>query len=138
MPRQPLEPHLAGRRVLVVEDEIMLALALEDTLLSAGGELFGSFASAAEALASLAEGTAPDVAVLDVRVTDGTSEPVAERLAALDVPFVVLSAYGGAAMDGPALRAAPRLSKPAAMKAVLQALRQALNDPDGNGRHGGA
>ncbi len=130
MLRQPLEPCLVGRRVLVVEDEIMLALALEDTLRSAGGEVFGSFASAAEALASLAEGPVPDVAVLDVRLADGTSEPVAVRLAVLEVPFVVLSAYAPGALDGPALRAAPRLSKPAAMKAVLQAVRRALDDLD--------
>jgi CheY-like chemotaxis protein len=134
MPRQPLEPQLAGRRVLVVEDELMLALALEDTLRSVGTAVFGSFASAAEALASLADGPPPDVAVLDVRLTDGTSEPVAERLAALAVPFVVLSAYGATPLDGPALRAAPRLSKPAAMRAVLQALRQAMNGLDSDER----
>ena len=63
----------------------------------------------------------PNAAILDVQLLDGVSLPIAERLTALRVPFVVLSAHA-AALDQPELAAAPRLGKPARHDLLRQAL----------------
>lgn len=87
---------LAGRRVLVVEDEALVAMLVEDTLVEAGAEIAGPVATAAEAL-SLLGVALPDAAVVDVNLGDHTSEPVTEALTARNVPFLVATGYGSAA-----------------------------------------
>jgi len=79
---------LRGRRVLVVEDEALISLMLEDVLESAGAVVVGPAATVKTALDLLGE-EAIDCAVLDVKLMDGTSVPVAEALAALGIRFVV-------------------------------------------------
>lgn len=91
---------LAGRRVLVVEDEALVAMLVEDILLDAGAEVVGPRGTAAEALALLSEGT-PDAAVVDVNLGDHTSEPVTKALAARGVPFLVATGYGTAGLSVP-------------------------------------
>src|SRR3954469_2931819 len=100
-----------GRRVLVVEDEYIVALDLEDTLRALGCEVLGPVASVARALALLAL-ERPDAVTLDLDLLDGLAVPVAELLASMGVPFVVVSAYGAGSVDHPVLKQAPRLSKP--------------------------
>lgn len=88
---------LAGRRVLIVEDEALVAMLVEDTLLDAGAEVAGPAATASEALALLAS-SRPDVAVVDINLGDHTSEPVTTALTARGVPFLVATGYGAAAL----------------------------------------
>lgn len=103
--------RLLGRRVLLVEDEFLLADALAASLEELGAEVLGPFASAADALAALERCGAPDCAVLDVRVLDGFVWPVAAALAARGVPFVLATGCGGAGMP-PEFSAVPLFAKP--------------------------
>ncbi|MFC7736748.1 response regulator [Roseomonas sp. GCM10028921] len=111
---------LAGRRVLVVEDETLVAMLVEDTLADAGVQVLGPVATVSEAL-SVLESERPDLAVLDLNLAGETSEPVAERLMAMEVPFVVASGYGAAGLPQ-RLVGNPVLAKPYAPEDLTAAL----------------
>jgi CheY-like chemotaxis protein len=117
--RESPDQTLAGRHVLVVEDQWLLAADLEHLLRSRGCAVVGPFARAAEALAVLQGPPWPDAAILDVHLLDGTSVPVAARLRSLGVPFLILSAYPRTALDAAELREAPHLGKPASEQSLL-------------------
>jgi DNA-binding response OmpR family regulator len=82
----------ASRRILVVEDEAMIALDLETALRRSGCEVVGPVATVAAAERALAE-QLPDAAVLDIEVADGKTFPIADALADRGVPFVFLTGY---------------------------------------------
>lgn len=85
---------LEGKRVLVVEDEPIVAMHLEDMLEDLGCEVAGSYSRLEEA--RIAAGTGEfDLAVLDVNLGGTESFPVAEVLAGRGVPFVFATGYGG-------------------------------------------
>ena len=83
---------LSGRRVLVVEDETMVAWLLEDMLADLGCAVVGPAAHVNQALAML-DAEAIDAAVLDVNLNGQNSYPVAAALAARGVPFVFSTGY---------------------------------------------
>ena len=115
-----------GKRLLVVEDEFVIALDLQNLLEAAGHEVVALAASVADALALLdgdgrgdgggdaESGRRPpllDGAVLDVNLRGEPATPVADALAARGVPFVFVSGYGAAGRP-PGHEAAPVLAKP--------------------------
>ena len=110
-----------GKRLLVVEDEFVIALDLQNLLEAAGHEVVALAASVADALALLDGGgdAEPgrrrppilDGAVLDVNLRGEPATPVADALAARGVPFVFVSGYGAAGRP-PGHEAAPVLAKP--------------------------
>jgi CheY-like chemotaxis protein len=83
---------LSGRRVLVVEDEVMVSWMLEDMLTDFGCTVVGPAARLSQALA-MVEAEALDLAVLDVNLNGEKSYPVADALSARGVPFVFSSGY---------------------------------------------
>ena len=83
---------LTGRRVLVVEDEAMVSMMLENLLTDAGCIVIGPTGTTKAALALIEQETI-HCAILDVKLMDGVSVPVAEALAARGIPFVVATAY---------------------------------------------
>ena len=91
--RGRMDVRVGGRRVLVAEDEFVIALEIGDTLRRAGYEVVGPAATAGEAARLAAEGPL-DAAVLDLGLRDGTAIAAADALAARGVPFVFLSGYG--------------------------------------------
>lgn len=98
-------------RVLLVEDEGLVALMMEDLLTDLGCEVVGScdsIRSALEWLAGAAE--APDGAVLDVNLGGELVYPVAEALAARRVPFAFATGYG--ALPDDRFGGVPVLAKP--------------------------
>ena len=105
---------LSGRRVLVVEDEPLASMLIEDELRNAGATVLGPALSVADAL-RLVEAAAADggisVAVLDINLGGRHVAPVAERLAALRVPFLFATGYGDGCDTG-GHGAAPTLHKP--------------------------
>jgi CheY-like chemotaxis protein len=113
---------LAGRRVLVVEDEWLIAAHLKGTLERAGAVVLGPALSVGQALALLADGAPPDGAVLDVNLGDETVTPVAVALAGRGVPFLLATAYAAEALEEPLLRAAPRVGKPCATATLVRAV----------------
>jgi CheY-like chemotaxis protein len=123
---------LTGRRVLVVEDEILVAMMIEDLLERLGATVAGSAGSVEAALAAL-DGPPPDAAILDANLGGALSGPVARRLDALAVPFVVATGYVEHTLADPRLAGAPRLVKPfsdAAFEAAVLGL-FASPPPDG-------
>lgn len=102
---------VAGRRVLVVEDEALIALEIESSLLALGVDVVGPTGSLATAM-KLADDPTLDAAILDVNIRGGQKVyPVAELLAARGIPFILASGYGDWVLPD-ALRDQPRLTKP--------------------------
>jgi CheY-like chemotaxis protein len=101
---------LSGRRVLVVEDEMLLLLNIEDILADLGCTSVGAAATVDQALA-LIKAEAFDVAMVDVNLSGVTSYPVADALAAQGVPFVFSTGYTGGSLDD-GYRDRPVLGKP--------------------------
>ncbi len=102
--------RLTGRRILVVEDEALVAMLVEDALLDAGALVIGPAATVREAIALL-DREEPHAAVLDMNLAGETSTPVADVLAARGVPFVVATGYGADGLPH-AHAAVPVLAKP--------------------------
>ena len=119
-------PKIAGAKVLVVEDEFMVALELEQALCDLGYAVLGPAASAEDAL-RLLERERPDAATLDVRLRDGRVTPVAERLRAAGVPFVLVTSCGEGELPEPVLREAPRLDKPCDARGLRPAIARLLD-----------
>jgi DNA-binding response OmpR family regulator len=113
----------AQPRILVVEDETILAMMVEDALLDEGYHVVGPFARVAAALQA-AELEALDAALLDVNVAGEMVFPVAEMLARRGVPFLLMTGYdrrilGKAHQDWPVLIKPYRLDDVVARLAVM-------------------
>ncbi len=100
-----------GLKVLVAEDEAVIALDLEVMLREFGCVVLPATPSVAEALALL-EAERPDVALVDTTLADGSAVPLAKALAAAGIPFAVTTGCDANQLGDPALCAAPYLGKP--------------------------
>lgn len=109
-------PGLNGCRALLIEDEMLVAMLIEDALVEAGCEVVGPISRVADALRALDE-TAIDFALLDVNLGGEMSYPIADVLAARKVPFTFITGYG--ALD-PAYSKFPCLNKPFQSSALEQ------------------
>lgn len=116
---------LAKRRILVVEDEAIVAMQLEDMLAELGHEVAASCARLDEALAT-AGTVACDVAVLDINLSGQKSFPVAEALKSRGVPFFFATGYGGSVLP-PSLAGTQVLHKPYSLEDLKSALLHALS-----------
>lgn len=87
-----MSSELSGRRVLVVEDEVMVSWVLEDMLAELGCEVVGPAARVSQALA-IVEAETFDLAVLDVNLNGQKSFAIADALVARGVPFVFSTGY---------------------------------------------
>lgn len=85
--------ELVGRRILVVEDEMLVAMMIEDLLMSLGCQVVGPASSVAAAL-KLTGPDRLDGAVLDVNLGSEMVYPVADALKASQVPYVFVTGYG--------------------------------------------
>jgi CheY-like chemotaxis protein len=83
---------LAGRHILLLEDEMMVLLLMEEMLIDLGGATVTSAATVGQALTKI-DGEVFDAAMLDVNLNGTNSYPVAERLAACGIPFVFATGY---------------------------------------------
>jgi CheY-like chemotaxis protein len=110
------------RDVLVVEDDPIIALGVEDTILGFGVNTVRTAGSVAKALAMISE-RAPDFALLDVGLVREKSFAVAERLQALKIPFIFVTGYGAEIALPPAFADTPRLVKPCPTDALLALLK---------------
>ena len=84
---------LSGRRILVIEDEMMVAMLLKDILVDLGCTVLGPAARVEQALAMIEAAGALDAAVLDINLNGQKSYPVADALAARGVPFIFATGY---------------------------------------------
>jgi CheY-like chemotaxis protein len=116
---------LADRRVLVVEDESLVAMLLETILEDMGCSPVGPAATVDEGLAFVADGGHLDAALLDVNVAGRQVFPVAEALRARGVPFVFSTGYGEGGLPE-AWRGQATIQKPFTEAAVREALMKAM------------
>ena len=108
-------------QILIVEDEPLIAMMLEDFLELLDKGVAGSVDTVADALTRIEQGGV-DGAILDVNLRGGEkSTPVAEALAAKNIPFVFATGGGDDGVDA-RFRDRPRLQKPFTMDGVAQAL----------------
>ena len=112
---------ISGLRILVVEDAFLVALDLSDELTDAGCHVVGPAPSVQQALEQI-DGVELDGAVLDVNLQGERSFPLAEHLAARDVPFLFLTGYDSATVFPDRFRDSPRLSKPVDTKVLIEAV----------------
>ena len=97
-PPNPTTRPMAVRRVMVVEDEALVALVLADQLTDMGLSVVGPCGSVKEAQAAVAEGDF-DAAILDVNLGGELVYPVADQLVSLGIPFVFVTGYGRESID---------------------------------------
>ncbi|KQV55614.1 MULTISPECIES: response regulator [unclassified Caulobacter] len=108
-------------KVMIVEDEALVAMMVEDMLGDLGCEVAGSFGAVDDALAWLDSGQpAPDGAVLDVNIGGEMVFPVAEALREQGVPFVFATGYGDLPRRG--FENVEVLAKPINVGALRQAI----------------
>lgn len=109
--------------LLLVEDDPIIALDFEDTILGLGVNEVRTAGNVARALEIIAE-RAPDFALLDVSLIREKSFAVAERLEALRIPFVFITGYGADVRLPVAFTHRPRLPKPCSTDALEAVLKQ--------------
>ena len=118
---EPAADGIIRNDVLVVEDDPIIALDFEGTLLGFGVRSVRTAPSVARALA-LIDQQPPDFALLDVGLIREKSFAVAERLEALRIPFAFVTGYGADARLPATLAGKPRLPKPYSTDALLALL----------------
>jgi CheY-like chemotaxis protein len=120
-------PSVLPQDVLIVEDDPIIALDLEDTILGFGVSTVRTVGNVTRALAMIAD-RVPDFALLDVGLIREKSFAIAEKLAALDVPFVFVTGYGADVRLPAAFADRPRLPKPCQTEALAAALKRKATD----------
>ncbi len=120
---EPASPDGMPEDVLIVEDDPLLALDFEDTILGFGVKTVRTAGNVARALQLIAD-RAPDFALLNVGLVREKSFAIAERLDALKIPFAFVTGYGADVRLPAAFAAKPRLSKPYSPDALETLLRR--------------
>jgi len=115
---------LRNRRVLIVEDEPMLAYVLEELVLESGFLIAGVTGGLDAALAIIESGDC-DAAILDTNLKGESSAPAALALTARGIPFIVLSGYSREQQPA-AFAGARHLQKPCQTEPLIEALRNIL------------
>jgi DNA-binding response OmpR family regulator len=114
-----------GKRVLIVEDEVLIALDTQDALTEAGYVVVGPATDITSGLAIVEAGQI-DAAVLDVYLGGIYVWPVADALRRRGVPFVLMTGFG-AGLDVPDnFQSVPRLGKPIVLEELLRAISSCL------------
>jgi CheY-like chemotaxis protein len=108
--------------VLIVEDDPIIALDFEDTIRGFGVKAVRTAGNVASALGLIAD-RAPDLALLDVSLIREKSFAIAERLEALEIPFIFITGYGADVKLPAAFADRPRLPKPYSTDALKALLR---------------
>ena len=119
------DPGQKRRRILIVEDEPMVAMSIEMLLECEGFESAGIAGTVDEALKRAAEGDY-DAAILDANLAGVFSGPVAEALKSAGAPFLVLSGYDAEQQRGRYPPDTVILQKPCRPDAIIEALRAFL------------
>jgi RNA polymerase sigma-70 factor (ECF subfamily) len=116
---------LAGRRILVVEDEFLDADEVVRTLRGSGAEILGAVPTVEKALALIHSSPAFDAAVIDVSLAGELAYPIAEALLARETPFVFTTVFRRDELPE-RYREAPHCAKPMQPPVLLRQLRRAL------------
>ncbi|HLG88455.1 MAG TPA: response regulator [Alphaproteobacteria bacterium] len=115
---------LAGARILVIEDEVLVSMLIEDALGESGCDLVGPARSVAQGVALAASETL-SAAVLDVNVDGGEIFPVAEILSRRGIPYLFITGYRRSELPS-RHRDAPTLEKPFGETMLVDAVRSLI------------
>jgi CheY-like chemotaxis protein len=112
---------LVGRRLLIVEDDYLIAQDLADLLRSGGAQVIGPVATVGAALDLIRATPSLDGAVVDINLQGEMAYPVADVLTKRAVPFLFATGYDETAIPG-RYRDVPRCQKPVAVPKIAQSL----------------
>ena len=121
----PLRSSPPAARILIVEDQALIALLLQNTLQQAGFWVMDAVSSNCEALALLAR-ERPDTMQLDGTLIDGRATPVAAALRSIGVSFAVLTGQAADDLTEVAFAAAPWIAKPFSEATVVRIVQQQI------------
>lgn len=121
MPEQTLRDY----RILIVEDEYLLAEDLRHVLTKAGAIVAGMASTVKDALELIDADGKLDAAVLDMNLGGSPVSPVADRLVELGVPFVLTTGYDASAIP-PRFRSVVRCEKPFRPATVVRSVKQVI------------
>jgi DNA-binding NtrC family response regulator len=119
---------LAGRRILIVEDEYFLADDLKQILDAQSAEVLGPVPTMTEALRAINDSQRIDCAVLDVNLGGESVFPISAALMERNIPFLFTTGYGRAQIPAQ-FDAIPRLEKPFVSSALIAALEAIVPTP---------
>jgi DNA-binding response OmpR family regulator len=114
-------------KILIVEDEALIAQEIEAVLAGAGFVVAGLAATVPKALALITAGEF-EAAVLDANLRGQSAEPVAQALRQAEIPFLIISGYSKSHLIGPLLNA-PHLPKPFQPEALVRAVKELTTAP---------
>lgn len=121
--------HRPAKRILIVEDEVLVAMHLEDLLTDMGHQVVGPATRINQAV-ELARKSEIDAAVLDVNLAGRNSFPVADILRQRGIPFVFATGYGAEGfVEG--YRDEPTLRKPYEARDLMRAIATLFPSPSG-------
>ncbi|MEE4538870.1 MAG: response regulator [Erythrobacter sp.] len=116
-----------AQRILVAEDEMIVAFDLCDTVEEAGFEVEGPHAGISSAMLAF-QRNKPDLAILDVQLDDGIVYPLAEKLMDENVPIIFHTGRYSADEIAERFPSATALPKPCPPATVMEAVNTALHD----------
>jgi PAS domain S-box-containing protein len=125
----PAPPHERGLRILVVEDEPLIALQLQYELKNDGFCVIGPAYSLEQGI-KLAQNEDFDAAVVDINLGSNTSTDIADVLLARQIPFAFATGYSDVSLLPEHLRAVPRLGKPFATCDIRRVITQLVRDAE--------
>jgi PAS domain S-box-containing protein len=123
-PSRPSVHSLRGVRVLLAEDEVLVAIATAESLTTAGCKVLGPAGTLEEGMDLLNRAGTIDAGVLDVNLAGKQVNPLAEELIARGVPVLFTTGYGEAP---PGHHGAPVLTKPIQPDELVSAVRQLVS-----------
>ncbi len=122
---EPTNLPFAGLKILLVEDEYVIASDLKQILTSLGADIIGPAATIAAAEKLLGNNPPPDAAILDINVRGALVYPIAENLVTKGVPFAFVTGYSANSVPAE-YSAAPHCEKPVTARNVEAAVRDCL------------
>ncbi len=129
-----IEPTLNGMRILIVEDNFVVADALRFLLSGYDGKVTAIAPNLERGFAALAA-AAIDIAILDINLNGTSVVPLAEHLRANNIPFVFVTGYADETLLPEHLRTHPRFDKPVEADRLIRTLIE-LTRPRGSGPFG--
>ncbi|MCF8708974.1 response regulator [Rhizorhapis sp. SPR117] len=129
MEEEAVDAHsqLSGRHILIVEDELPLAMDMEDLLLEVGCDVIGTVPTVQGALAILRH-QRPEAVLLDLNLGEDSKASTAEELNRRCIPFLIVSGYGRMREKEPALCNVPLVQKSWNRSELLDSLRDVLDE----------
>jgi CheY-like chemotaxis protein len=115
-----MNPSDPSCRVLLIEDEALIAMSIEDTLAELGHEVV-AVATRLDRAMELAQQAQLELAIVDINLNGEKTYPVAEILAARDIPFIFATGYGAPVLEEK-WRHLPALQKPFQAQDLVEAI----------------